>query len=53
MELTPVERGGGHWLNIQAQQDEVLSGGRYRVTRVNTEGDIRYVYVRQEDFRAQ
>lgn len=53
MDLTPVERGGGHWLNIQAQQDEVLSGGRYTVTRTATEGDITHVYVRQEDFRAQ
>jgi hypothetical protein len=53
MDLTPVEKGGGYWMNLQAQQDEVLTGGRYTVMRTETQGDQLHVFLRQEDFRAQ
>ena len=54
MELKPVLQGGGTWLKYQAQMDEVITGGRYEVTRVERNGAIAHVWLgRQVTFRAQ
>lgn len=54
MELTPLEKGGGSWLALQAQQDEVLTGGRFPVRSVEHDGVMYHVYLgHQEDYRAQ
>jgi hypothetical protein len=54
MELTPIERGAGSWLSLQAQQDEVLTGGRFPVQRVVPGEKSWDIYLgKQERFRAQ
>lgn len=54
LELKPILTGGGSWLKYQAQLDEVITGGRYPVERIEWIDGAAHVYLgQQEDFRAR